>query len=85
MANRRGFLLGIGAALAAPAIVRADSLMKIAVLRESLYEATVRNALRQLELWELATYGRQISKWAVREGSNPPHFTSIPLEEFYAR
>jgi hypothetical protein len=29
MTSRRGFLLGIGAALAAPAIVRADSLMKL--------------------------------------------------------
>ena len=31
MTTRRSFLLGFGAALAAPAIVRADSLMKIVV------------------------------------------------------
>lgn len=34
MTNRRGFLLGLGAALAAPSIVRAESLMKIAQLRQ---------------------------------------------------
>ena len=34
--NRRGLLLGLGAALAAPAIVRAESLMQIAVLRETV-------------------------------------------------
>lgn len=36
MTTRRGFLIGIGAALAAPAIVRAESLMKVAALRESV-------------------------------------------------
>lgn len=36
MTSRRGFLLGLGAALAAPAIVRSESLMKIAVLRDSI-------------------------------------------------
>lgn len=35
--ERRGFLLGLGAALiAAPAVVRAESLMKVMVLRESV-------------------------------------------------
>lgn len=37
MTSRRGFLIGIGAALAAPAIVKAESLMKIAQLR-GVYE-----------------------------------------------
>ncbi len=41
MTSRRGFILGLGAALAAPAIVKAESLMKIAALRESLNEATL--------------------------------------------
>lgn len=36
MTSRRAFLLGIGAALAAPAIVKAESLMKIAAMRESV-------------------------------------------------
>lgn len=34
--QRRSFLLGFGAALATPAIVRAENIMQIAVLRESL-------------------------------------------------
>lgn len=34
--NRRSLLLGLGAALAAPAIVKAESLMKIAALREDI-------------------------------------------------
>jgi len=33
MIGRRGFILGAAAVLAAPAIVRADSLMKLAVIR----------------------------------------------------
>lgn len=34
--NRRGLMLGFGALLAAPAIVRAESLMKIAQLRATI-------------------------------------------------
>lgn len=34
MMERRSFLLGLGATLAAPAIVRAESLMKVAKLRQ---------------------------------------------------
>lgn len=34
--QRRAFLTGIAAALAAPAIVRAESLMQIAVLKETV-------------------------------------------------
>ncbi len=36
MTSRRGFLLGAAAFIASPAIVRAESLMKIAVLRDSI-------------------------------------------------
>lgn len=36
MASRRGFLFGIGAALAAPAIVRADTLMKLWVPKPAI-------------------------------------------------
>jgi hypothetical protein len=43
--SRRGFILGLGAALAAPAIVKAEGLMKIAVLRQELNEASLREAL----------------------------------------
>lgn len=35
MIDRRGFLLGLGAALAAPAVVRAENIMRVAVLRKS--------------------------------------------------
>lgn len=41
MSDRRGFLLGLGAFLAAPAIVRADSLMRVAVLRETILPSVV--------------------------------------------
>jgi hypothetical protein len=34
--NRRSLLVGLGAVLGAPAVVRAESLMKIAVLRETV-------------------------------------------------
>ena len=36
--NRRSLLLGLGAALAAPAIVKAENLMKIAALREDIVD-----------------------------------------------
>lgn len=36
MSNRRSFLLGFGAILAAPAVVRAESLMRVAALRSSV-------------------------------------------------
>lgn len=49
MISRRGFLLGLGAALAAPAVVRAESLMKIAVLRkEALTEVTFIRLIEQM-------------------------------------
>lgn len=49
MSTRRGFLIGIGAALAAPAIVKAESLMKIAVLRRPLSERTITELFMTLE------------------------------------
>lgn len=55
MTSRRGFLIGIGAALAAPAIVKAESLMKIAQLRRVyeppliLSERTVAELFTRLE------------------------------------
>lgn len=55
MANRRSFLIGIGAALAAPAIVRAESLMKLwvppapaVVAVPTLTEVTLRAAIEQI-------------------------------------
>lgn len=42
MTNRRAFLLGLGSALAAPAVVKAESLMRIAALRESVNLNTIR-------------------------------------------
>lgn len=36
MTDRRSFLLGFGAILAAPAVVRAESLMRVAALRSSV-------------------------------------------------
>lgn len=41
MTSRRGFLLGLGSVLAAPAIVKAESLMKIAVLRADVMQAPI--------------------------------------------
>ena len=45
MTSRRSFLLGFGAALAAPAIVRADSIMRVAALRQTLNERTATEVL----------------------------------------
>jgi hypothetical protein len=39
--NRRGFLIGLGAIVAAPAIVRASSLMPVKVLRPEPIEAWI--------------------------------------------
>lgn len=54
--KRRALLVGIAAALAAPAVVRAESLMKIAALRSdvaSLNEATLLlEAMERIELLE---------------------------------
>jgi hypothetical protein len=48
MTSRRSFLLGLGTALAAPAIVRAESLMQIAVLRESVDPLTLTGTYQRL-------------------------------------
>jgi hypothetical protein len=45
MTSRRTFLLGAASALAAPAVVRAESLMQIAALREDLTEANLLKAM----------------------------------------
>lgn len=45
--NRRSLILGIGATLAAPAIVRAESLMKIAAVRQTVPMTAVEIVLRQ--------------------------------------
>lgn len=50
MTTRRGFLLGIGAVLAAPAIVRASSLMPI---KSYLYEADAPFVIIDYELVEM--------------------------------
>lgn len=63
MTSRRGFLLGIGAVLAAPAIVKAESLMKIAVLRESVDAGLLRSAWPQ---W-LRCDGRAVSRTTYPE------------------
>lgn len=47
--KRRAFITGIASLLAAPAIVRADSLMKIAALRESVFGASVLEAIEPLQ------------------------------------
>lgn len=39
--DRRKFFLGLAAAFAAPAIVRAESIMKVAMLRESVASSVV--------------------------------------------
>ncbi len=51
MTSRRSFLIGIGAALAAPAVGRAESLMKIAVLRETAVAVDPARAPDRTEFW----------------------------------
>ena len=48
--DRRGFLRGIIAAAAAPAIVRADSLMRIVPREATIAVPTVKNGLMTLEM-----------------------------------
>lgn len=47
--KRRAFITGMAAALAAPAIVRAESIMQVAVLRESVQTG---NRLLTVEVFE---------------------------------
>lgn len=57
--KRRGFLLGIGAALAAPAIVRAESLMKLWVpKRELLIAESLEGVMLSLPPGDLMTSGQ---------------------------
>jgi hypothetical protein len=58
MIGRRGFLIGLGAALSAPAIVRAESLMHIAVLRDSITAAEVE---ANTSIW-LVQFGEHIER-----------------------
>jgi hypothetical protein len=87
MTSRRSFLIGIGAALAAPAIVRADSLMKIAVLRKSLNEATLREALvTHFELYEpWNTDFSRLWGFVLREQGGRLLKFPVYQEDFYAR
>ena len=79
--NRRGFLIGLGAALAAPAVVRAESLMKMAVLRKSLNEQTLIEmmhfAYRQ-HVWEMLVYGRSVSRWVLPDNDGAPQLEIVP-------
>ncbi len=53
--NRRSLLLGLGATLAAPSIVKAESLMKIAAVRQPimLTEQTLEEVLVKSNLIQL--------------------------------
>lgn len=57
MTNRRAFILGLTSALAAPAVVRAESLMHIAVLRSSVSDRQyVFELFQELERVRAAAY-----------------------------
>lgn len=90
MTSRRGFLIGIGAALGAPAIVRAESLMKIAAVRRSLNAQTLIETLVEIGgnrvitfPWREAHLGMAIS--LIRIDSDGLKHAAIPLEDFYAK
>ena len=52
--NRRSLLIGIGSALAAPAIVKAENLMKIAAVRQSVWAGDPAAWLRFVEACDQA-------------------------------
>lgn len=55
MTSRRAFLFGAAATLAAPAVVRAESLMKIAALRDSTVNfnaAMLERLIVDSEVWQ---------------------------------
>ena len=88
MANRRSFLLGIGAALAAPAVVRAESLMKIAVLRESVADKTITALVNEhimdtwyRQQWKTVYLGFDILRTSIASDGT---VTVEPLEDFHA-
>lgn len=61
MTSRRGFLLGLGAALAAPAVVRAESIMRVAKLRQQVFnDASVRGVV----MGELLVCDMATGRWA---------------------
>lgn len=73
MVGRRGFLIGLGAAIAAPAIVRADSLMKLwvppapeIIVPRITMEQTMVNALGDFE-----------TGWFMRDGMGIGTYTKI--------
>lgn len=71
MISRRGILFGLGATLAAPAIVRADSLMKLFVPKRYLRVVT---APYSLVIPSSATLGSTSATtyrlWVIKEGGN---------------
>lgn len=94
MSNRRAFLIGLGAAIAAPAVVRAESLMKIAALHQSLNERTLNEVIVNLErdlraraafatAWdEMVSIGWSITRVSLTDGDIQALF--IPAEKVYA-
>lgn len=64
MTSRRAFLFGAGAALAAPAVVRAESLMKIAMLRETIL-TRVPEAWTVRTGWVVHTSAGMVFEWSA--------------------
>lgn len=63
--NRRGFLTGILAACAAPAIVRADSLMRIVPLDTTIVlPSAAQTMLAELEAADAFAAGLQLREWS---------------------
>lgn len=69
MTNRRAFILGAAAVLAAPAIVKAENLMKIAVLRHSVHLHAGTISREQFNKMIKAVYDdyQMVGKWVVFE------------------
>lgn len=82
-ASRRGFLLGLGAALAAPAVVRAESLMNIAVLRQTTYIGldlgAVGDTVAMLEITNKDGKFWVVGSRIVRIALNDPYYMPAPL------
>jgi hypothetical protein len=82
--KRRGFLFGLGAALTAPAIVRAESLMRIAVLRETVTRRVVRTGLPSTQwtkLYSGVPYPYQQAIIEILSAPNPL-LDILPYEPF---
>lgn len=87
MTSRRGFLLGLGAALAAPAVVRAESLMKIAALRQQLNEASLLEFIASERILVVEPAFIDFSAvWAWKLVPSGDHLVKIPVyrREVYA-